>query len=165
VPIDPDNYFIYGFDKQPKLGMAIMRMEIFSRDGKRDTSFVVRGDADMPSMRGAHSSGDKDFSELISYLSGSSCQGIGKSDSPSLRKERRCSVAHTCSISNWISMFAFAALFLGSAQVYGYNHLLYFEAQGKIGDNPPGISGKDNIMDLHFKINHYAALRCIQFVP
>jgi hypothetical protein len=41
--------------------MAIMRVEIFSRDGKRDTSFVVKGDADMPSMRGAHSTGDKDF--------------------------------------------------------------------------------------------------------
>ena len=62
VPIDADHYFIYGFDKQPKLGMAIMRVEIFSRDGKRDASYVVKGDADMPSMRGAHSTGDKDFS-------------------------------------------------------------------------------------------------------
>jgi nitrous oxide reductase accessory protein NosL len=57
-----DHYFIFGFDKQPKIGVAIMRAEVFSRDGKRDTSFVVKGDADMPSMRGAHSSGDKDFS-------------------------------------------------------------------------------------------------------
>ncbi len=62
VPLDADRYFTYGFDKQPKLGVAIMRVEIFSRDGKRDTSFVVRGDADMPSMRGAHAAGDKDFS-------------------------------------------------------------------------------------------------------
>jgi hypothetical protein len=62
VPIDTDKYFIYGFDKQPKLGMAIMRVEVFTLKGKRDTSFVVRGDADMPSMRGAHSSGNKDFS-------------------------------------------------------------------------------------------------------
>jgi hypothetical protein len=36
-------------------------VEIFSRDGVRDTSFVVKGNADMPSMRGAHSTGDKDF--------------------------------------------------------------------------------------------------------
>jgi hypothetical protein len=62
VPLDSGNYFIYGFDKQPKLGTAIMRVEIFSSDGKRDTSFNVKGDADMPSMRGAHSSGDVDFS-------------------------------------------------------------------------------------------------------
>jgi hypothetical protein len=62
VPIDADHYFVYGFDKQPKLGMAIMRLEIFHRDGQRDTSYVVKGDADMPSMRGAHSTGDQDFS-------------------------------------------------------------------------------------------------------
>lgn len=62
APFDADHYFVYGFDKQPKIGMAIMRVEVFTRDGKRDTSFLVKGDADMPSMRGAHSSGDKDFS-------------------------------------------------------------------------------------------------------
>ena len=61
IPIAGDRYFTYGFSRQPKLGTAIMRVEIFDRDGKRDTSFVVRGDADMPSMRGAHSTGDKDF--------------------------------------------------------------------------------------------------------
>ncbi|TWJ14057.1 hypothetical protein [Geobacter argillaceus] len=61
IPLDADHYFTYGFDKPPKIGMSIMRVEIFSRDGKHDTSFVVKGDADMPSMRGAHSTGDKDF--------------------------------------------------------------------------------------------------------
>jgi hypothetical protein len=61
ISLDADRYFTYGFDKSPKLGMSIMRVEIFTRDGKRDTSFVVRGDADMPSMRGAHSGGEKDF--------------------------------------------------------------------------------------------------------
>jgi hypothetical protein len=39
-----------------------MRVEIFSLNGVHDTSFVVKGDADMPSMRGAHTAGDKDFS-------------------------------------------------------------------------------------------------------
>jgi hypothetical protein len=62
VPIGATHYFTYGFTKPPKLGTAIMRVEIFTRDGARDTSFVVKGDADMPSMRGAHSTGDKDFS-------------------------------------------------------------------------------------------------------
>jgi len=62
IPIDASHYFTYGFDKQPKIGMAIMRVEVFNLDGKRDTSFAVKGDADMPSMRGAHSTGDKDFS-------------------------------------------------------------------------------------------------------
>ena len=62
IALDADHYFLYGFDKPPKMGAAIMRVEIFTRNGERDTTFVVRGDADMPSMRGAHSSGDKDFS-------------------------------------------------------------------------------------------------------
>ena len=62
IPIGATHYFIYGFTKPPKLGTAIMRVEIFTRNGARDTSFVVKGDADMPSMRGAHSTGDKDFS-------------------------------------------------------------------------------------------------------
>jgi len=62
VTIDAGHYFTYGFDKAPKIGMVVMRVEVFTRDGRRDTSFVVKGDADMPSMRGAHSTGDKEFS-------------------------------------------------------------------------------------------------------
>lgn len=62
INIDAGHYLTYGFDKPPRLGMAIMRVEIFSRDGKRDTSFTVKGDADMPSMRGAHSAGEKAYS-------------------------------------------------------------------------------------------------------
>ena len=62
IPIDADHYLTFGFDKPPKLGTAVMRVEIFSRDGKRDTSFTIKGDADMPSMRGAHSAGEKPYS-------------------------------------------------------------------------------------------------------
>lgn len=62
IPLDADHYFTYGFDKPAKLGMAIMRVEIFNRNGNRDMSFVVKGDADMPSMRGAHSDGEKEYS-------------------------------------------------------------------------------------------------------
>ena len=61
IELDADHYFTYGFASKPKIGTAIMRVEIFTRDGKRDTSFVVKGDADMPSMRGAHSTGDHAF--------------------------------------------------------------------------------------------------------
>jgi hypothetical protein len=61
IPLGAKYYFIYGFEKPPKLGTAIMRVEIFNRDGKRDTSFIVKGDVDMPSMRGVHSTGDKEF--------------------------------------------------------------------------------------------------------
>ncbi len=62
VPLDPDHYFVYGFDEAPKLGTVIMKVEIFARNGSHDTTFVVKGDVDMPSMRRAHSTGDKKFS-------------------------------------------------------------------------------------------------------
>jgi hypothetical protein len=61
IPLGPKHYFTYAFAKPPKLGSAIMRVEIFTREGQRDTSFSVKGDADMPSMRGVHSAGDQDF--------------------------------------------------------------------------------------------------------
>jgi hypothetical protein len=63
VPLGPDGgYFVYGFAEAPKLGTATMRVEIFTRDGRQDTTFAVKGDVDMPSMRGAHKTGDKAFS-------------------------------------------------------------------------------------------------------
>ena len=61
VPLDAEHYFSYGFEKPPKLGASVMKLEIFTLDGKRDTSFAVKGDVDMPSMRGAHSTGGKAF--------------------------------------------------------------------------------------------------------
>ena len=61
VSIGSDYYFIYGFDKKPKLGTVIMKVEIFTKEGKKDTSFAAKADADMPSMRGAHATGDRPF--------------------------------------------------------------------------------------------------------
>jgi hypothetical protein len=62
ISLDANTYFTYGFTKRPKLGLPIMKVEVFNRDGKRDTSYIVSADADMPSMRGAHSTGYKVFS-------------------------------------------------------------------------------------------------------
>jgi hypothetical protein len=62
VTIDNDHYIIYGFDKKPKLGTVIMKIEIFMQDGKKDTSFEVLGDSGMPSMKGAHETGEQPFS-------------------------------------------------------------------------------------------------------
>jgi YHS domain-containing protein len=61
VPLGAHHYFVYGFAQAPKLGTAIMRVEVFTLDGRPDTTFVVKGDADMPSMRGAHSTGARKF--------------------------------------------------------------------------------------------------------
>ncbi len=61
VPIGGDHYLIYGFDKKPKLGTLIIKVEIFGKDGKKDTSMEVKADSGMPSMKGAHETGDRPF--------------------------------------------------------------------------------------------------------
>jgi hypothetical protein len=61
VPIGNGFYLIYGFDKRPKLGTVIMKVEIFTSEGKKDTSFQASADVGMPSMKGAHESGDRPF--------------------------------------------------------------------------------------------------------
>jgi len=54
-------YFVYEFDKKPQMGTIIMKVQVFSKDGKQDTSLEITGAADMPSMKGAHSSGEQLF--------------------------------------------------------------------------------------------------------
>lgn len=61
VPLGSGGYLIYGFDKKPKMGTVILKVEAFAPDGKRDTSLEVLGDSGMPSMRGAHETGDQPF--------------------------------------------------------------------------------------------------------
>lgn len=61
VAIGNNYYFIYGFDKQPQMGTVIMRVEVYTMNGKKETSLEIKGDAGMPSMRGAHETGDQLF--------------------------------------------------------------------------------------------------------
>jgi hypothetical protein len=61
IPIGNGYYFIYGFDKKPKLGTVIMKIEIFTVDGNKDTSLEAKADAGMPSMKGAHETGERAF--------------------------------------------------------------------------------------------------------
>ena len=61
VPVGSDYYFIYGFDKKPRLGTVIMKVEIFTTEGKKETSFEAKVDAGMPSMRGHHETGERSF--------------------------------------------------------------------------------------------------------
>ena len=69
VPIGADYYFIYGFDKKPKLGQLIMKVELFTKEGKKDTSMEVKAEAGMPSMRGAHETGEQLFApETVEHL-------------------------------------------------------------------------------------------------
>jgi hypothetical protein len=61
VSVGKEYYFVYGFDKKPKLGTMIMKVELYTPDGKKETSLEVKADSGMPSMRGAHESGDRAF--------------------------------------------------------------------------------------------------------
>jgi hypothetical protein len=61
MPLGNDYYLVYGFDKKPKLGTVIMKVEIFGPQGAKDTSFEVTADAGMPSMKGAHETGERPF--------------------------------------------------------------------------------------------------------
>jgi hypothetical protein len=60
IPLSQGHYFIYGFDKKPQMGTVIIKVEVY-KGGKKDTSLEIKGDAGMPSMRGAHDTGDRPF--------------------------------------------------------------------------------------------------------
>jgi hypothetical protein len=62
IAIGNGYYLIYGFDKRLKMGTAIMKVEAFNAEGKKDTTFEMKADAGMPSMGGAHETGDRAFS-------------------------------------------------------------------------------------------------------
>jgi hypothetical protein len=59
--IGKDYYFTYDYDKKPALGTVIVRVEVFDKNGKRDTGFAVTGDSGMPEMKGSHDSGEVAF--------------------------------------------------------------------------------------------------------
>ena len=60
-PVNDDFYFKYDFDKKPQMGMVILKIQAFNKKGEQVAPFTMTGRADMPSMRGAHDSGDVEF--------------------------------------------------------------------------------------------------------
>ena len=59
--IGEDFYFTYKFDKKPKMGTAILKVQLFNKSGTRTTSLAIIGISDMPAMKGAHDSGEVPF--------------------------------------------------------------------------------------------------------
>ncbi len=58
--INNDYYLVYSWQKKPKIGMAVLMVDIFrSKDNKRSDDFKVTANAYMPSMRGSHDTGDR----------------------------------------------------------------------------------------------------------
>jgi hypothetical protein len=57
VPIGNGYYLIYEFVKQPKLGTAILKIQVFTDKGNKDTSLAITVDSwmpSMPTMQGGH---------------------------------------------------------------------------------------------------------------
>lgn len=61
VWVGEDFYFIHEFDKRPAMGPLVLKIQLFTKDGTRSTALVFKGSSDMPSMRGAHYTGDQPF--------------------------------------------------------------------------------------------------------
>ena len=59
--INDDYYFIYRFDKKPQLGTIIIKIELYNKEGKRDSPLKITGESGMPSMGSAHNSGPVPF--------------------------------------------------------------------------------------------------------
>ena len=55
------NYFTWEFDKTPKMGMSVLIVKLYDKDGRRVSDLTIAGRSDMPSMRGAHDSGEVAF--------------------------------------------------------------------------------------------------------
>ncbi len=60
-PINDDYYFKYEFNEKPKMGMSILKIQVFDKKNNQVVPFKITGRSDMLSMRGAHDSGDVEF--------------------------------------------------------------------------------------------------------
>lgn len=52
--IGRDYYFTYSFAKKPKMGPAVLKLQLFAKNGKRENGWEIAGKSGMPSMSGAH---------------------------------------------------------------------------------------------------------------
>jgi hypothetical protein len=60
-PINDQYFFKYEFNEKPKMGMIILKLQVFDKKGNQVVPYLITGRSDMPSMRGAHDSGDVEF--------------------------------------------------------------------------------------------------------
>jgi hypothetical protein len=61
IKINDSFYFTWEFDKKPSMGPLVVKIKLYGADGERSTALVIKGSSDMPSMRGAHYTGDHLF--------------------------------------------------------------------------------------------------------
>jgi hypothetical protein len=61
VKINDDYVFTYEFSQKPQMGTVILIIKVYDKKGTQVVPFAVSGRTDMPSMRGAHDSGEVAF--------------------------------------------------------------------------------------------------------
>jgi len=61
IQIGNGYYFVYDFNKKPKPGMIIMKVDVYTAEGKKDTSMEILADSGILSKKGAYESGDQPF--------------------------------------------------------------------------------------------------------
>ncbi|TAL16334.1 hypothetical protein EPN96_09380 [bacterium] len=61
IEINDNFYFTWEFDKTPAMGPLVLKIKLYGADKERTTALVIKGSSDMPSMRGAHYTGDHPF--------------------------------------------------------------------------------------------------------
>ena len=59
-PLPGGGWFTWKFDKKPQLGPAIIKVQVFSKDKKKDSSYEITGESGMPAMH-EHDSGPVKF--------------------------------------------------------------------------------------------------------
>ncbi len=58
VQLPDSKYFKYSFAQKPKLGVSILKVNVYDKKNRLSDDFDVYINADMPSMRGAHAMDD-----------------------------------------------------------------------------------------------------------
>lgn len=55
--------FIYSFNKTPSLGIVVVKIQVFNKNGEKDYSLKIFGESGMPEMKGHHDSGVVEFKQ------------------------------------------------------------------------------------------------------
>ncbi|MCX6566167.1 MAG: hypothetical protein NTW38_07050 [Candidatus Aminicenantes bacterium] len=60
-PIAANYYLKYSFSEKPRMGLVILKIQVFDQYNDQVVPFKATGRSGMPSMRGAHDSGEVEF--------------------------------------------------------------------------------------------------------
>jgi hypothetical protein len=61
MAISANLFIAYEFSERPKLGLIVLKIRVFDKDGNKVTPLTIQGRSGMPSMPGHHDSGQVDF--------------------------------------------------------------------------------------------------------